>query len=235
MAAPDGRIDTSGQTIKKINAVLTVCDKLKTQPKARSWSIGDGLDGLLSDVYRAFNSIQHDLLAGVTLHKTQQLNVSPATNKNLGTLSKADFVQQVFKSAKIEEAKSKIPAAITTAQAILETGYGKSVPTDLYSKQYSYNLFGIKGIGPAGSVSVYTHEVINGVRIKIIDKFQAYHSFEDSIAGRTDFLTKNRRYKVLFTEADPKAWAEGLQKQKYATDPNYAKTLISIMESWKLI
>jgi hypothetical protein len=87
----------------------------------------------------------------------------------------------------------------------------------------------------AGSVSVYTHEVINGARIKIIDKFQAYHSFEGSIAGRTLFLTQNRRYKVLFEETDPKAWAEGLLKQGYATDPNYAKTLISIMELWKLI
>ncbi|HEY6530046.1 MAG TPA: glucosaminidase domain-containing protein [Cellvibrionaceae bacterium] len=161
--------------------------------------------------------------------------MSPTTNKNLGTLSKADFVSQVFASAKIEETKSKIPAAVTTAQAILETGFGKSVPTDLYTKQYSYNLFGVKGVGPAGFVSVYTHEVINDVRIKIIAKFEAYHNFEGSIAGRTAFLKRNQRYAVLFESTDPIVWAEGLQKQRYATDPNYAKTLISIMKSWKLI
>ncbi len=103
------------------------------------------------------------------------------------------------------------------------------------TKQYSYNLFGIKGIGSAGSVSVYTHEVIGGKRIKIIDKFQAYHSFSESISGRTNFLTKNKRYKFLFDTTDPIEWAEGLQKAGYATDPNYAKLLISIMKYWKLI
>ncbi|EKM5753210.1 glucosaminidase domain-containing protein, partial [Cronobacter sakazakii] len=39
------------------------------------------------------------------------------------------------------------PARITTAQAILEAGYGKSVPTDINSKKYSYNIFGIKAHG----------------------------------------------------------------------------------------
>ena len=236
-ASPDGRIDVGGRTIKKMNEVLAVCDKLKNKTGSKSdrWSIVDGIDQLLTETFRAFNKVQQNVLAGATLHKAQALNVAPVTNKNLGTLSKADFVSQVFASAKIEETKSKIPAAVTTAQAILETGFGKSVPTDLYTKQYSYNLFGVKGVGPAGSVSVYTHEVINGVRIKIIDKFEAYHSFEGSIAGRTAFLKRNKRYKELFESTDPVVWAEGLQKKGYATDPNYAKTLISIMKSWKLI
>jgi flagellum-specific peptidoglycan hydrolase FlgJ len=237
VASPDGRVDVAGRTIKKINEVLMVCEKLKNKSGSKSirWSIGDGLDHLISETYRNFNKVQKNVLAGVILHKSEALNVAPTTNNDLGRLSKSDFVGQVFSSAKAEEVKSKIPAAITTAQAILETGFGKSVPTDLYTKQYSYNLFGVKGIGPAGYVSVYTHEVIKGVRIKIIDKFEAYHSFEGSIAGRTAFLKRNQRYRVLFGSADPVFWAEGLQKAGYATDPNYAKTLIQIMKSWKLV
>lgn len=235
--SPDGRVDVGGRTIKKINQVLAVCDKLKNKTCSKSirWSFPEGLDKLLAETYRSFNKIQHNVLAGVTLYKIQALNVAPITNKSLGTLSKADFVNQVFTSAKAEEAKSKIPAAVTTAQAILESGYGKSVPTDLYTKQYSYNLFGVKGVGPAGFVSVYTHEVINNQRIRIIDKFEAYHSFEGSIAGRTAFLKRNQRYAVLFESTDPKVWAQGLQKQRYATDPCYADTLISIMKFWGLI
>ena len=77
--------------------------------------------------------------------------------------------------------------------------------------------------------------MIDGKRIKIIDKFQAYNSFAESISGRTTFLKRNIRYKSLFNSKDPKVWAEGLQKAGYATDPNYAKTLISIMNSWRLI
>jgi type VI secretion system secreted protein VgrG len=237
MAAPDGRIDVAGKTLKQLNALIEATDKLNVNSilKANACSPTKGSDNQLTHVFQQFNRIQYGLLAGVVTHKAQLLNVSPNTNSDLRTLSKSEFVKQVFEEAKKEQTKSKIPAAVTTAQAILETGYGKSVPADMNTKQYSYNLFGIKGIGTAGSVSVYTHEVINGKRIKIVDRFQAYHSFSGSISGRTKFLTKNKRYKHLFNITDPKKWAEGLQKAGYATDPNYAKLLITIMTSWKLI
>ena len=235
MTAPDGRIDPGGKTIVKLNAVVNTAAKLpKTKtPVSNAWSSTYGLDLLLAGVYQQFNRVQYGVLAGEPVHKAQAININ--ANTNLGALSKSEFVRQVFEEAKKEELTSKIPAAITTAQAILETGYGKSVPTDLYTKKYSYNLFGIKGIGSAGFVSVYTHEVIENKRIKIIDKFQAYHSFAESIKGRTDFLKNNRRYKKLFESTDPVEWAEGLQKARYATDPNYAKVLTSIMKRWKLI
>jgi flagellum-specific peptidoglycan hydrolase FlgJ len=236
MAAPDGRINAGGKTLAKLNAVINASDKLATKtPKTTAWLPSAGLDHVLADVFQQFNRIQYGLLAGQINHTTQSVSSDSNVNNDLGKLSKSDFVKQVFECAKQEEAKSKVPAAVTTAQAILETGYGKSVPTDLYTKQYSYNLFGIKGIGPAGSVSVYTHEVVDNKRIKIIDKFQAYHSFSESISGRTEFLKSNYRYKKLFESSDPEIWAEGLQKARYATDPNYAKLLISIMNSWKLI
>ncbi len=236
MSAPDGRIDPGGKTIVKMNAVINAASKLpKSQtPISNAWSPAYGLDLLLAGVYQQFNRIQYGVLAGEPIHKAQATNVSAHTNTDLGALSKSEFVRQVFEEAKKEELTSKIPAAITTAQAILETGYGKSVPIDLYTKQYSYNLFGIKGIGPAGSVSIYTHEVIRGKRIKIIDKFQAYHNFAGSIKGRTTFLKENGIYKFLFKTTDADEWADGLQEAGYATDPNYAKILKSIMKSWKL-
>jgi peptidoglycan hydrolase-like protein with peptidoglycan-binding domain len=237
MTAPDGRIDPGGKTIVKLNAVINTATKLPNikTPITNAWSPTYDLDLLLTGVYQQFNRIQYGVLAGEPVHKAQALNVGEHANKDLRALSKSEFVRQVFEEAKKEELTSKIPAAITTAQAILETGFGKAVPTDLYTKQYSYNLFGIKGIGPAGFVSVYTHEVIKNKRVKIIDKFQAYHSFAGSIKGRTEFLKNNRRYKTLFESTDPIEWAEGLQKARYATDPNYAKLLTSIMKSWKLI
>ncbi|EPH2854727.1 glucosaminidase domain-containing protein [Serratia marcescens] len=76
---------------------------------------------------------------------------------------------------------------------------------------------------------------MNGKRVKILDKFASYDSFEDSIAGRTEFLTKNKRYHDLFKSTDPKEWAQGLQDKGYATDPDYAKKLISIMNSQGLL
>ncbi|WP_240725722.1 glucosaminidase domain-containing protein [Escherichia sp. E4694] len=155
--------------------------------------------------------------------------------KHIGKITGKEFVKYVFAEAKENEETSRVPAAITTAQAILETGYGKSVPTDIKSKKYSYNIFGIKAHGNPDYVEDYTHEVENGKRVRIIDKFQTYDSYSDSINGRADFFKKNPRYHFLFNSSDPIEWAKGLQKAGYATDPNYANSLISVMKSQGLI
>lgn len=220
---PDGRIDPGGKTLEKLNStILTSRQKASTTESKIDLMAVPSI--LLSEAFRQPNQ-KFDLL----------VKSSTSESVDFRSLSKDEFVRKVFEAAQKESLSSGVPAAITAAQAILETGYGKSVPTDINTKKYSYNLFGIKGVGAAGSVSVYTHEVINGDRVKIIDKFQAYNSFSESMTGRTKFLKQNMRYRFLFNSNDPKVWAEGLQKAGYATDPNYAKTLISIMESWKLI
>ena len=148
--------------------------------------------------------------------------------------SKADFVYTVYLYAKAEEQRSGVPAAITTAQAILESGYGKSVPVDINDGRYSYNLFGIKGEGPAGSVLIWTTEYQNGKKVKVKDYFAAYNNFMESIAGRSSFLKENSRYSFLFNSSDPIYWADGLQKAGYATDPKYAQKLKDIMKYWDL-
>lgn len=153
----------------------------------------------------------------------------------IGKITGKKFVEYVFEQAKINEKTSKIPAAITTAQAILETGYGEYVPTDINTGKYSFNIFGIKAHGNPDFVEDHTREVINGKSIRIIDKFQAYSSYEESIKGRENFFIKNKRYHFLFNSQDPIEWAEGLQKSGYATDPNYAKELIRVMKSQKLL
>ncbi|WP_447829348.1 glycoside hydrolase family 73 protein [Aeromonas salmonicida] len=145
--------------------------------------------------------------------------------------TRSEFVTFVYESAKESQAISRVPAEITAAQAILETGYGKSVPIDVNTGIYSYNLFGIKAHGHPEFVEIYTHEYEGGVKVKILDKFRAYDSFEDSISGRADFFVKNKRYHSLFESSDPVLWAQGLQGKGYATDPKYAYKLISIMKT----
>ncbi|ELI6434411.1 glucosaminidase domain-containing protein [Aeromonas salmonicida subsp. salmonicida] len=149
----------------------------------------------------------------------------------LKNFTRSEFVTFVYESAKESQAISRVPAEITAAQAILETGYGKSVPIDVNTGIYSYNLFGIKAHGHPEFVEIYTHEYEGGVKVKILDKFRAYDSFEDSISGRADFFVKNKRYHSLFESSDPVLWAQGLQDKGYATDPKYAYKLISIMKT----
>ena len=224
---PDGRIDPSGRTLEKLNSTILLSKQSLSVRNPDKMESRLAPSALLSGAFGSQSRIN------------KNLNIRPngavSENVDLQSLTKDEFVRRVFEAAKKEELSSGVPAAVTAAQAILETGFGKSVPTDMNTKKYSYNLFGIKGAGTAGSVDVYTHEVVDGKRIKIIGRFQAYNSFAESISGRTNFLKRNLRYKFLFNSKDPKVWAEGLQKAGYATDPNYAKTLISIMNSWRLI
>jgi hypothetical protein len=147
------------------------------------------------------------------------------------SFTRAEFVEFVYESAKESQEISRVPAEITAAQAILETGYGKSVPIDVHTGVYSHNLFGIKAHGHPEFVEIYTHEYEWGVKIKILDKFRAYESFEDSISGRAEFFVNNKRYHSLFESGDPVKWAQGLQDKGYATDPKYANKLISIMKA----
>lgn len=65
--------------------------------------------------------------------------------------------------------------------------------------------------------------------------FAGYDSIDDSIENHSEFLMKNKRYKSLFEGSDPKQWAEGLQSKGYATDPNYAQSLVSVMKGRGLI
>lgn len=226
MSYPDGRVDPNGKTIRHLESKWS--DEKSVVPIKSIQISYNPAYSMIFGTKRQFNF--------PPINKpTMPMEYPAGANMELRALSKEAFVYKVHEGAKIEEEKSSVPAGITTAQAILETGYGKHVPSDIDTGKYSFNLFGIKGVGPAGSVSIYTHEVINNQRIKIIDKFRAYHSFAESISGRTHFFKTNRRYAPLFESTDAEKWAHGLKQCGYATDPKYPEKLISIMKSWNLI
>lgn len=128
-----------------------------------------------------------------------------------------------------------IPAAAIIAQAALETGWLKHPIKDKYTGRNSYNLFGIKHHGQGDYVVINTHEYEDGKKIVIEDKFKAYSSYKESILGHMEFLFDNPRYKKTLEADDPREFVRELQKAGYATDPDYAKKLISIMENYDLI
>jgi hypothetical protein len=116
------------------------------------------------------------------------------------------------------------------AQTCLETGYGQHVISS------SYNLFNIKGSGPAGSVSVKTKEFENGKYITITANFRKYHNYAESFADYAALITGNKRYApAIKVKSDPKKYVQELQKCGYATDPKYGTNIISIMDSFKII
>ncbi len=126
-------------------------------------------------------------------------------------------------------------AALQTAQAILESGWGQSIPVDKYTGVLSYNLFGIKGEGTAGSVTSNTWEVYNGITYRVDADFRAYNDLDESWKDHKALLLKLDRYKP-FTEVmydyTKGAWA--LKRAGYATDPNYPIKLINIIKKYNL-
>ncbi len=121
--------------------------------------------------------------------------------------------------------KYKIPASITLAQGLLESGAGTS-----RLAQKSNNHFGIK-CGSSWKGRTVRHD--DDARQEC---FRAYKSAKESYEDHSVFLANGARYAFLFKLdiADYKGWARGLKKAGYATDPSYANRLITIIETYEL-
>lgn len=123
-----------------------------------------------------------------------------------------------------QQAQYKIPASITLAQGLLESGAGQS---DLARR--SNNHFGIKCHEWKGA-RVYHDDDLRG------ECFRKYSTVEQSYTDHSKFLAERPRYASLFKLriTDYKGWAKGLQKCGYATDRAYANKLIKVIEDYEL-
>ena len=120
--------------------------------------------------------------------------------------------------------KYKIPASITLAQGIFESGAGNSQLT-----KRGNNHFGIKCHGWQGATVYFDDDESQ-------ECFRAYRDARESYEDHSRFLVRNKRYSSLFSlkQTDYKGWARGLKSCGYATNPNYANKLIGLIELYKL-
>ena len=136
-----------------------------------------------------------------------------------------EYVARFRDIAVSEMKRSGVPAAITLAQGILESENGNS---ELVKK--SNNHFGIKCKSTWAGDSVNHDDDAEG------ECFRAYANAEDSYRDHSNFLKGNQRYASLFNlnPEDYKAWARGLKKAGYATNPRYPDLLIKYIEQYNL-
>lgn len=130
-----------------------------------------------------------------------------------------------FKNTSIEEMnRYGIPASITLAQAILESGTGKS---DL--AKYANNHFGIKCTKDWKGKGYYKDDDAKD------ECFRVYNNPEESFKDHSQFL-KRKRYANLFEldKNDYEGWAKGLKDAGYATNPRYPQLLIGLIEKYNL-
>ena len=144
-------------------------------------------------------------------------------------MDKKTFISKV-KDGAIKGMKNYgVLASLTIAQAILESGWGSSA---LSTK--ANNLFGIKAHGSENYVVMKTKEYVNGKYVTVDAKFRKYNSWNESIEDHAKFLVENKRYKNLIGEKDYKKVCKLIQQDGYATDPNYASSLTTLIEQNKL-
>jgi flagellum-specific peptidoglycan hydrolase FlgJ len=132
------------------------------------------------------------------------------------------FIQSHSAEAKRIAARTGIPAEIILAQSALESDWGRTVKDNAY--------FGIKGKSPTGKSTTFaTHEVtLSGKRISETDEFRAYANYSEAADDYTS-LIKRKYPTALAYSKEPDKFAEAVAKQGYATDPQYAWKLRSII------
>ena len=136
-----------------------------------------------------------------------------------------DYIKKYREIAVHEMKKHHIPASITLAQGLLESGAGRG---ELARK--ANNHFGIKCGGRWNGRTVRHDDDARN------ECFRAYKNAEDSYKDHSKFLRDGARYQFLFDLkiTDYKGWAKGLKKAGYATDPKYAYRLINLIELYDL-
>ena len=146
------------------------------------------------------------------------------SNRNLNSYT-LDYIEKYKNIAMIKMMEYEIPASITLAQGILESGNGRS---ELARK--ANNHFGIKCHKGWKGKKVYHDDD------KRNECFRKYNSPDASFEDHSLFLTTRSRYAFLFDlkKDNYKAWAKGLKKAGYATDRKYPSKLIDFIETYHL-
>ena len=147
--------------------------------------------------------------------------------------AKQKFIKDIAPAAKAMQNEYGIKASITMAQAILESDWGTSKLAFKY-----HNLFGIKGTGE-NTKTLKTKEYVNGKWKVVNARFKVYDSWTASIKDHTKLMlhgtdgNENNYTDVVNAKTYKKA-AIALQNDGYATDPDYASKLISVIETYNL-
>ena len=145
-------------------------------------------------------------------------------NPNIPSYTTLNYIE-AFKAVAIEEMNTYgIPASITLAQGIIESGSGNSSLA-----KYANNHFGIKCTSEWKGKAYYKDDD------KSNDCFRVYKDARESYKDHSEFL-KRKRYSFLFEldKNDYKNWANGLKQAGYATNPRYPAMLISMIEKYQL-
>ncbi|WP_432992466.1 sporangiospore maturation cell wall hydrolase GsmA [Dactylosporangium sp. CA-233914] len=152
-----------------------------------------------------------------------------------GTMSQDEFIGASVAGAQQSRREHGVPVSVTIAQAILESGWGKSALSTV-----DKNFFGMKcnGQGPY-AIACRSHSTSEctpaGQCFPTTASFRAYGSAADSFRDHGAFLATTPRYSVAFQyTGDPNRFVAEMHKAGYATDPQYTVKLTGLMAKYNL-
>ena len=171
-------------------------------------------------------SINNNKSSASQLERIDKLNTKSLSD------SASEFKNRMAKHADEASRATGMPAHLMLGQAALESGWGKRELKGPDGTP-SNNLFGIKASGnwDGKVIEATTTEYIHGVKQKRIEKFRAYDSYADSFKDFANMMSNNPRYdKVMDNLDNVQGYAQAMQNAGYATDPNYATKLASVIQ-----
>ena len=142
-----------------------------------------------------------------------------------------DFIDLIGPAAQASAKDSGVPASFTVAEAALESGWGESLLA-----RSAKNLFGVKA-DPAwhGEIlTLNTREFLHGTWVMVPARWRKYDDWQDCMDDHAAFLHQNRRYVPCFECTTGEAFAIAVAQAGYATDPDYAAKIISIIRQHRL-
>lgn len=165
----------------------------------------------------------------ISIFVGEQSNVENAVPNE----SQREFILKLVPIAQKNYKEFGIFPSVTIAQAIHESGWGKS-----QLSIQANNLFGVKADSSwtGNTIEMLTQEYINGEIITVMAKWRAYENFEDSVRDHGKFLKENSRYEKagVFKAKDYKEQAYAIRMAGYATDPQYASLICNTIEAYSL-
>jgi peptidoglycan hydrolase FlgJ len=158
--------------------------------------------------------------------------LTPSMHGNGTSPSVNAFVGKMAESAQAASDATGIPARFIIGQAALESGWGKSEIKNPDGTP-SHNVFGIKATKDwtGKTVTTVSTEYVHGRPRKVVEKFRAYDSYTEAMTDYGNLLRGNPRYASVCNNAhDAASFAHEMQRCGYATDPHYARKLLSIIK-----
>ena len=215
---------------KGIGVADAMLKQLMNNSGMQTGEAGEGNSAALNALAKAYGNAQANgsLASGVGYSRNSAL--TPPLRGD-GTTNVDAFVDKLAASAQAASETTGVPARFIIGQAALESGWGKREILKA-NGETSHNVFGIKATKDwtGKTVSTVTTEYRNGRPERVVEKFRSYDSYDEAMADYAQMLKGNPRYaQVLNGSHDAAGFAVGMQRAGYATDPHYAKKLMSIM------